>query len=119
MKRYIVAETEISTLDKPFKHNHFFKGSNLTRKQALEYFAAHYGDFSLKVDKVYNDIADDDYTIKCRLIDYNSGYSFEINEDELDYLTIRRQFYKNFLQNNGKLKDVPEYADFLKALKNK
>lgn len=106
-------------LDRKFVHHAWFLKSNITRKQAIEYFAAHYFDFQLK-QKVKGNSLDnllDDAEYSTVLYGDEDGRTWTMTDEEVQYFKQRVQFYKEFWKEHcsDDLNSVPEYQEFTKA----
>ena len=111
-----------SILDRRFRHHVWFSKSGITRRQAIEYFAAHYPDFHLKMkekrnqsDSLMNET--EYYTVLCGDED---GRTWTMTDEEAQYFQERVQFYKKFFKEKTTkdLDSVYEYSDFKKAMAN-
>ena len=109
-----------SGLDRKFTHHAWFLKSNITRKQAIEYFAAHYSDFHLKKKAKRNScdnlFGDTEYVAV--LYGDEDGRSWIMTDDEAQYFEKRVRFYREFLKDHAykDLDSVPEYQEFRSAL---
>lgn len=107
-------------LDRKFVHHAWFKGSNITRKQAIEYFASNFGDFTLK-RKYYKIQADnllDNIEYDYILYGSEDGRSWRISNEEAAYYLSRVEFYKEFWKthNFSELLNIPEYKEYTLAV---
>lgn len=112
-------ENQENILSTRFKHHAWFKKTILTKKQALEYFAAHYPDFHLS-KRISRECTDKPLNV----LDYDSVLmgdedrrSYQLQPEEKQYFMERCGFWKNFYKNHdyNERTNVPEYADFMTA----
>lgn len=105
-------------LDRKFIHHAWFTNSNLTRRQAIEYFASCVGDFSLmKKNKATDSLLEDngyDYILH----GYEDNRNWKMTEEEATYYNQRVQFYQEFWKDHSfeDRKLIPEYADYIVAI---
>lgn len=95
-----------NVLDKKFSHARMFKGSNLTRKQAMEYFAQNRDTtLSKKPSKIQSsnifDPTQYDDILVCE------GYQYRLTQEEKEYYLERFEFWEKWYQMNE-----AEYLDF-------
>lgn len=105
-----------SILDTAFRHHAWFKGITLTKKQALEYFAAS-SDFHLtrKPSKSSSDCLMDEQDYIPVLVGDEDHRSYRMLPEEMEYFQQRREFWKE--HPDYAKENVPEYADFSKTFK--
>ena len=83
-------------LSKQFKHNHWFKGDEMTVKQFLDYVLEHNGDFiiktkqTLKSDNLFDDPITEYYLSDRR-------YSMKLDYQERNYLALHDDYFKSKL----------------------
>lgn len=105
-------------LDRKFTHNAWFTGSNLTRRQAIEYFASCCGDFTLKKQNKTSDVLLSDSSFDYVLYGNEDNRNWKMTEQETFYYIKRLEFYREFWKNHNfeDRKKIPEYADYIAAL---
>lgn len=106
-------------LDRKFTHHAWFTGSkNLTRRQAIEYFASCTGDFTLKKKSKVSDslLADNGFDYVLHGAEDNKNW--RMTEVEANYYLERQKFYKEFWKTHSfeDRKIIPEYVDYIDAL---
>lgn len=105
-------------LDRKFTHHAWFTGSNLTRRQAIEYFASCVGDFSLKKRNKVSDILFSDDGFDYVLRGSEDGRSWTMTVEEAAYYMERLSFWKEYWKSHS-FSDrtlVPEYMNYVTAL---
>lgn len=127
-------------LDSKFKHHTWFKNTNLTKRQAIEYFAV-CGDFMLdqKPSKIQSTNFFDpiNYDPIIRYCSSKQGGTYKITEEEKEYYIQRKAFWDSYSKeiwekwnNRGNYIEwldfereqkmlVPEYASYMDAYINK
>ena len=109
----------MNELDKKFRHHAWFKNCNLTRRQAIEYFA-HSGDFWLtqKPSKSQSEYLMNEPLYDDVLKGAEDGRTYCMSKEEIEYYIKRRDFWNSFFKIHGYNDDksVPEYADYRKAI---
>jgi len=130
----------INILDTKFKHHSIFKGSNLTKRQVIEYFAS---SDEFRLDKIpakiqstnlFDPVVYEPILIYCG----KRKSTYKLTEEEKEYYLERRKFWLTFKdkinqewENWGKNENylkwldyeieqrmaVKEYADYMNAYK--
>ena len=83
-------------LEHKFKHKAWFKNSNITVKEFLDYVLEHSGDFFIKVkNNLDTDNLFDSPTTTYYLTD--NRYSYKLDAEEITYLTDHDDYFRNKL----------------------
>jgi len=83
-------------LNKKFKHNTWFKNSDMTVKQFLDYVLAHNGDFIIKQKKKFDsDELFSDCKTEYHLTDRRC--SIKLDYQERNYLALNSEYFKSKL----------------------
>lgn len=106
-------------LDRKFRHHMWFKGSNLTKRQAIEYFASEGGFYLIeKPSKVQSNNLFDPIQYDTILKSEERG-TYKLTGKELEYYLQRKEFWKQFKvrienewNNWGKDADYTKWLDY-------